>query len=372
MSEAKLHARTEAAEAAPIGIVRGFNPGWYGAVMGTAIVGVGAYLNPGSDREVLTAAHDVGLAFVILAWAEAAALLVPYLMRLLRHRDAALADLSNPVLGPLYGTFPGALLVLATATATVGPSLISTHAIVVTVAVLASFGAAITLALGVAFTYFLFIDDGPRPDAANGGWFIPPVANIVIPLPLLVLLGHVDAPSARLLLLLGYASLGIGLVLFILVAVVLFSRLIFHPLPHAQLAPSLWIGLGPIGVGTLAILRLSDASKPFFGAEAAAIKSLSTVTATVLWGFGLWWLATAAALLVRYLRQGPLPYGIGLWAFTFPLGAYTVGTFQLGKSWESDPVMWGAAGLLVLLAVFWFTVAARTAKALVTGQAWER
>ena len=32
---------------APLARLRGFHPGWYGAVMGTAIVGIIAYQNPG-------------------------------------------------------------------------------------------------------------------------------------------------------------------------------------------------------------------------------------------------------------------------------------------------------------------------------------
>ncbi len=33
--------------AAPMVLLRGFRPGWYGAVMGTAIVGIIACRNPG-------------------------------------------------------------------------------------------------------------------------------------------------------------------------------------------------------------------------------------------------------------------------------------------------------------------------------------
>ena len=163
------------------------------------------------------------------------------------------------------------------------------------------------------FTYVLFSSEGLATDAANGGWFIPPVANIVIPLPLLALLPHVSASSAKLLLLAGYAGLGTGLLLFLLVAAVLFGRLVHHALPPAALAPSLWIGLGPIGVGSLALLRLGAAGAPYWGPAAPAVVALSDIGAAVLWGFGLWWLATAAALLVRgprsggrSLRRGPL------------------------------------------------------------------
>ncbi len=369
---ATFPAAPEVRVGARVGVVRGFHPGWFGAVMGTAIVGVAAYLNPGAYASLTRAAHGVGLAFVALAWAMAVIIALPYLARFARHPDAALADLRHPVVGPLYGTFPGAILVLATATATVGSSLLPTDAVVLIVAVLAAAGSLVTFVGGVVFTYVLFSSEGLATDAANGGWFIPPVANIVIPLPLLALLPHVSASSARLLLLAGYAGLGTGLLLFLLVAGTLFGRLVHHPLPPAPLAPSLWIGLGPIGVGTLAILRLAAGGAPYWGPGAAAVESLSSIAAAVLWGFGLWWLATAAALLVRYLKRGRLPYGVGLWAFTFPLGAYTVATLQLARSWGDHSLEWGAVALLVVLAGFWVTVSASTLGALRGGRVWQR
>ncbi|MGA9761183.1 MAG: hypothetical protein WBQ14_02010 [Gaiellaceae bacterium] len=356
----------------PPSILRGFHPGWFGAVMGTAIVGVAAYLNPGAQPGMLHTGHVIGVAFVIAAWALACLIAVPYLARIVRHPDAALADLRHPIVGALYGTLAGAIVVLAVATATVGGSLLSSHAVVAIVAVLAAIGGLIAFATGVLFTYILFSGDGLAADSANGGWFIPPVVSIIIPLTLIPLLPHVGTDAGRLLLLAGYAGLGMGFFLFLLVAAVLFGRLVFHPLPPAQLAPSLWIGLGPIGVGSLALLRLAAAGTPFWGANAGAVQNVSLLAAATLWGFGLWWLATAVLLLIRYLRRGRLASGVGLWAFTFPLGAYTVATLQLARSWPSGTIEWIGAGLFLLLAGFWLVVGANTLRALRTGEAWQR
>ncbi len=41
----------------PAAIVRGFHPGWFAAVMGTGIVGVAAYLNPGGQPGLRHTAH---------------------------------------------------------------------------------------------------------------------------------------------------------------------------------------------------------------------------------------------------------------------------------------------------------------------------
>jgi tellurite resistance protein TehA-like permease len=170
----------------------------------------------------------------------------------------------------------------------------------------------------------------------------------------------------------GYAFFGMGLLLFLLIASLLYNRLVFHPLPAAPLAPSLWIGLGPVGVGALVLLRLAQAGSTLWGPSAPVVATMSTVTATALWGFGLWWLATAAMLLGGYLRRGRLPFGIGWWAFTFPLGAYTAATLALARALGSAPLEGAAVLLFIALVAFWLVVTAGTLRALRTGTAWAR
>jgi C4-dicarboxylate transporter/malic acid transport protein len=205
----------------------------------------------------------------------------------------------------------------------------------------------------------------------NGGWFIPPVVNIVVPLVLVPLIPGASPQVARALLLASYGFFGMGFVLYLLVVAMLHHRLVLHPLPHAGLAPSLWIGLGPIGVGALALVKMAGAGTGAFGAAEPAVAMVSKLAATALWGFGIWWLAAAVLLLVHYLRSGPLPYGLGWWGFTFPLGAYTVATLALAKAWDLRGLDWASAGLFVALGLFWLLVAGRTTWALRTGEAWQ-
>ena len=47
--------------AVPLARIRGFHPGWFGAVMGTAIVGIVAYQNPGNLAALADAARAFGM-----------------------------------------------------------------------------------------------------------------------------------------------------------------------------------------------------------------------------------------------------------------------------------------------------------------------
>jgi tellurite resistance protein TehA-like permease len=99
---------------------------------------------------------------------------------------------------------------------------------------------------------------------------------------------------------------------------------------------------------------------------------VSQLGATALWGLGLWWLAVASALLVRYARTTGVPFGLGWWAFTFPLGAFTVATLTLARLWGSSLLEWFAVVLYLALVGFWGTVTVRTVGAARTGEAWGR
>jgi C4-dicarboxylate transporter/malic acid transport protein len=239
------------------------------------------------------------------------------------------------------------------------------------VAVLALVGGVLAVAVSVTFAYLLFTGEAPAA-LVNGGWFIPPVVTIIIPMALVPLMPHVEASTARLFLMLGYAFYGMGFLLFLLVLGLLHDRLVLHPLPPAPMAPSLWIGLGPVGVGVLALLALAHAGTSVFGASAGTITAVSQLAATGLWGFGVWWLASAIALLIRYLRAGALPYSLGWWAFTFPLGAFTVATLTLGRAWDTSVIEGFAVLLYLTLVAFWLLVVTGTVRGLRTGKVWQR
>lgn len=351
--------------------LRGLHPGWFGGVMGTGILAISAYQNPGNIASLRTTGHDVGEVLAWVAIGLAVILFFAYAARWIAHADAALADLRHPVLGPLYGTLPGGLLVIAIIMSQIGPAILPVGSLESIIATLAVLGGAFSFIISVTFAYELFTGEIDA-QAVNGGWSIPPVVNIIVPMALIPLLPHLAPSDGRIVLALAYAFFGMGLLLFILILTMLHDRLVLHPLPGAALAPSIWIILGPVGAGSLVLLNLAHASTPYLGPAAPAVGAVLMLGATMLWGFGLWALVSATLLLIRYLRQGPLPYGQGWWAFTFPIGAYTAATLGLARAWNTNWLEGTAGVLFVALALFWLIVAGRTLWAVFSGEAWQR
>jgi tellurite resistance protein TehA-like permease len=88
-------------------------------------------------------------------------------------------------------------------------------------------------------------------------------------------------------------------------------------------------------------------------------QGVGVVAGLTLWGFGLWWLLLASLITVRYWRAG-VPFNLGWWGYTFPLGVYTVATFRLGTTLHL--AFFGVAGTVMTcaLALMWLVVGGKT------------
>jgi tellurite resistance protein TehA-like permease len=200
----------------------------------------------------------------------------------------------------------------------------------------------------------------------SGAWFVPPVVTIIVPLALLPVIAGKPGIAADLVAL-SWAFLGMGAVLYLVVTATLFMRSISHPLPPAGLAPTLFIGMGPAGLMGLDMVRLSQVSVQVGVAEPSLVTSILPA-ATMMWGFGLWWMIAALVVLRRgYAR---LPFSLSWWGFTFPLAAWTIATIVLGHAWDSGLVT--AVGVVATVALLglWGYVATRTVLGVRSGSIW--
>ena len=145
---------------------------------------------------------------------------------------------------------------------------------------------------------------------------------------------------------------------------ILILRMALHKLPHESMAASSWLALGPIGTGALGMLVLGSDAPAILAANGlgqigAVAQGIGTIAGLLLWGFGLWWLALATLITIRYWRAG-IPFNLGWWGYTFPLGVYTVATFKLGTTLQLG--FFGIVGtvLTIALAAMWLLVGAKT------------
>jgi C4-dicarboxylate transporter/malic acid transport protein len=298
----------------------------------------------------------VSVAFLLLATA-LAVVLWPRYARRLRDREALATELADPGHGAMLATLPAGLLVLAVAWGKVGPELVPTTVAVWIDIVLAVIGVVIAVGLGILWAGSIAANTNDLA-AVNGGWLIPPVMNLIVPLTLVPVMTLYPA-QAPWLLVVGFAFLGIGTVLFLAMFTLLVIRLALRPRQLPQLAPSLWIPLAPAGVLGFALLRLLQAG------EAAGVEGFTSVTAGIIVsamgiGLGLWWAGFAGLELQRLRREGGVPFHPGWWGYVFPIAAMTLSITAVGGAVGSTAIQVVAVVATIVLLLVWATVAVRT------------
>ncbi len=245
-----------------------------------------------------------------------------------------------------------------------GPALIGETAIAIAHA-LWWVDAAMSLACGLAIPYFMFTRQEHSIEKLTAVWLLPVVAAEVAAASAALLAPHLPPSEAFAVLVLGYVLWSYSVPLAMSILVLLVLRLALHKLPERDMGASAWLALGPIGTGALGLILLGGDAPQIFAEHGLPIVGdvafgLGAVGGIVLWGYGLWWLALAALKTLRYVREG-LPFNLGWWGFTFPLGVYALATLALARLTHFGlfEIMGGI--LIAGLCAFWAVVAARTA-----------
>ncbi len=323
------------------------HPAWYGAVMGTGALSMA--LSGEATAFDASWLNSAAVVFLLLTSVLAITLLPRYLRRF-RDRSALDSELADPARGPMLATLPAGILVLACGWGRVGPELISTDAALWISAVLLAIGAIGAIVFSLAWITAT-LNAEPSLETVNGGWMIPPVMNLIVPVGLAAIMPAVPelAPA---LLLIGFAFYGIGAVLFVVILTMLVTRLILRAPVLPPLAASLWIPLAPCGLVGLAATRLLQS-----GAQAGVTFvpdiGVGVAIAAMGIGLGLWWTGFALIELRRMHRQGPLPVQPGWWGFVFPVGTMTLSIINVGLVVDEPAVTAvGALSTITLFAVW--------------------
>lgn len=328
------------------------HPAWFGAVMGTAAVSVA--LATQQEAWGVEWLGPVAVAFLLLASVLGIALTPRYLRRT-TDRAGLRAELADPSHGAMLATFPAGILLLAVGWGRVGPQLVSADVAVTVSMVLAVLGIGVALVVGIAWAGAIAAGSADLA-SVHGGWLIPPVMTLIVPMALLPVASRYPE-QAPWLLLLGFAFLGVGALLFLVILTLLVARLAFRPPLPAQLAPSLLIPLAPAGIlgfATLRLLQVSDDTGAFDVSPTPGV-----LLAAMGVGFGLWW-ALFAAVEHRRLRSDGIPFHPGWWGYVFPAAAMALSITAIGSATDLTAVTALGAIATAGLVLLWAVVAART------------
>ncbi|UGX86991.1 TDT family transporter [Phyllobacterium meliloti] len=350
-----------------LGIIRQFTPNWFAATMGTGILSVSLGQFP--EYAVVFGAGELLWFFNILLFTTFTLI---YATRWVRHPEEAKRVFGHPVMSMFFGCIPMGLATILNGFLIFGIAHIGERAVDIAYS-LWWLDVALSVGCGLAIPFMMFTRQSHAMEQMTSVWLLPVVASEVAAVSGGLLLPHIADMSSQLsILLASYVLWALSVPLAMCILVVLFLRMALHKLPPANMAASSWLALGPIGTGALGMFVLSanatDILAAFgFGAVASAVSGASLILGVVLWGYGLWWLAMAVMITIRYFRNG-VPFNLGWWGYTFPLGVYAVATLRLGHIFPVASIAVFAEILVVALALIWLVVAARTVRGVWLGQ----
>jgi C4-dicarboxylate transporter/malic acid transport protein len=339
--------------------MRDFSPAWFASVMGTGILATTSMFY----ASVLPVLRYVAVILWIFNIALFLVLLYFWVMRWIKYPQNAIRDLSHPVNSQFYPTMPIGFIVLASNFLQIGKPYLPASTIFAVASVFWVIGSLITLIFAFLLPYRTFVGTHTKPEHINPSWFIPPVALIILPLiGGQVLQGWPSSWQGPIFLfnLVCWAS---GFFLYIFLSAIALSRFILHdPLPP-QLLPTVWINLGPIGAGVMALLVIAKSSAPLIQIPASGINAFSLI----FWAFGIWWFVMSVVMTFHYIGRKALPFAMSWWAFVFPLGAYVGSSYMLYTVYELSSLNWIGFGLYWLLFFLWVITAWKTAVHMIRG-----
>ncbi len=341
--------------------IRQFTPNWFAATMGTGILALALGQLPGHSM-LLTGIGEALWLFNILLFT---VFTLMYAARWVFFFDEAKQIFGHSTVSMFFGTIPMGLATIINGLVQYGLPNWGDGVIPLAHA-LWWLDVAMALACGVLIPFMMFTRQEHSIDQMTAVWLLPVVAAEVAAASGGTIAPHLADTSAQFTMLItSYVLWAYSVPVALSILVILVLRLALHKLPHESMAASSWLSLGPIGTGALGMLVIGNDAPAIFAAHGMSgagvvAGGIGVVSGVLFWGLGLWWMLLALLITARYAKGG-IPFNLGWWGFTFPLGVYAVTTLKLGATLNLAFFDMLGIILVMMLAIMWLVVATKTA-----------
>ena len=342
-------------------IIRQFTPNWFTVSMGTGVVAL--IISEFPMLKALTWQLGTGLwYFNILLFV---LFTVLYGLRWAFYPHEAKQIFQHPSMSLFLGTIPMALATILNGFLKYGQPIYGDTAVQIAQTL---WYADVVLALLVAWAvpFAMYRHQEHALQQMTAVWLLPIVACEVAASSGGLLLGHLAADTHAVAILLGsYVLWGVSVLPAFAILTILMLRLVLHKLPEKELAVSSWLALGPIGTAALALLVLGHQAPMLMASLGLAqlgqlFQQAGILASLILLGFGLWWLGIAVLTTLHHAKQD-LPFNLGWWGLTFPLGVYTLAILTLAQQLNLAFLYAVGYAFAAILMLLWSLVATKTA-----------
>ena len=342
-------------------LIRQFTPNWFTVSMGTGVVAL--IVSEFPMLKALTWQLGTGLwYFNILLFVLFSVL---YSLRWAFYPHEAKQIFQHPSMSLFLGTIPMALATILNGFLKYGQPIYGDTAVQIAQTL---WYADVVLALLVAWAvpFAMYRHQEHALQQMTAVWLLPIVACEVAASSGGLLLGHLPADTHAVAILLGsYLLWGVSVLPAFAILTILMLRLVLHKLPEKELAVSSWLALGPIGTAALALLVLGHQAPMLMASLGLAqlgqlFQQAGILASLILLGFGLWWLGIAVLTTLHHAKQD-LPFNLGWWGLTFPLGVYTLAILTLAQQLNLAFLYAVGYAFAAILMLLWSLVATKTA-----------
>ncbi|MFC2995398.1 TDT family transporter [Acinetobacter sichuanensis] len=348
-------------------VIRQFTPNWFTMTMGTGVVALILPEFPFAQEilwQVATALWQFNtLLFIVFS--------LVYALRWLIYPQEAKQIFSHPSMALFLGAIPMGLATVLNGFLKYGVALYGDIAIQIA-QVLWFVDAILAVSIGVLVPFCMFYKQEHQLHTMTAMWLLPIVACEVTATSGGLLLAHLAVGQQAVgILFASYMLWGMSVLPAFGILTILMLRLALHKLPSKELAISGWLALGPIGTGALALLVLGAQAPQvlaYIQLEQLGVffQNAGIVASFILLGFGVWWFAIAVLTTLKHAATD-LPFNLGWWGLTFPLGVFTLAVLNLGHQLHVSFIVNTGLAFAAILMMFWVMVMAKTLKGMYQG-----
>ena len=348
-------------------VIRQFTPNWFTMTMGTGVVALIISEFP--------FAHDLFWTLGTGLWQFNTLLFcvfsLLYILRWLIYPHEARQIFSHSSMALFLGAIPMGLATVINGFLKYGIALYGDVAVQIAQS-LWYLDAILAVLIGIIVPFFMFSQQKHELQTMTAMWLLPIVACEVAATSGGLLLAHLPAGQEAVgILFASYVLWGMSVLPAFGILSILMLRLALHQLPSKELAITGWLALGPIGTGALALLVLGAQAPQvlaFIQMQQLGVffQNAGIVASFILLGFGIWWFAIAILTTLKHAAKD-LPFNLGWWGLTFPLGVFTLAVLNLGHQIHVNFIVDAGLAFAAILMLLWVMVMAKTVKGMYQG-----
>lgn len=188
-----------------------------------------------------------------------------------------------------------------------------------------------------SFGVLIFLHGERNVNIVDGGWLICIVGTQSLVLLGLKIVYYLDSYA-------GFMMLGIymlwlfGLILYAIFVTLFCYRIFFLEMKIDDYSPLMWVimGAAAISANSSSTLDMSDPVIHVLSEMHPVVDGIALLT----WTWATWWipLLVIIGFWKHFVRRIPLRYEPRQWSIVFPLGMYTVASYQLSLAAEFEPI----------------------------------